>query len=319
MFGRSTVALATLVATGSLFLVGCGSSSTPAASAANKAHPAWPSTITIGAIPSENATALQASLKPIEDLIKQKLDINVKVFSGTSYSALIEAQKAHKVDLVEYGPLSYYIAKHTGAGVENIGILTQSATDDGSYHSIAWANSKQTDVKSVADFKGKKTCFVDPASTSGYLFPSYGLLKAGLDPKKDVSPVFAGAHDASIESIAKGTCEVGFSEDIIAPQLEKAGKLKASDVRQVWQSPTIPGSPIAVSTSLPKDLRDQLKKVLTTDGNVDQLTKLGICSGATACQDTLGMWGFKDPSVADYSVIDEVCAETKSTSCTNAG
>jgi hypothetical protein len=31
------------------------------------------------------------------------------------------------------------------------------------------------------------------------------------------------------------------------------------------------------------------------------------------------MWGFKDPSVADYAVIDEVCAETKSTSCTNAG
>ena len=321
MFGRSKVALLALAAAGSLMLAACGSSSTSAADSAagaNKAHPDWPSTITIGAIPAENATALQASLDPIEKLLKMKLGVDVKTFSGTSYSALIEAQKAGKVDLVEYGPLSYYIAQHTGVGVKNVGIMTQSATDNGNYHSIGWANAKQTDVKSLADFKGKKTCFVDPASTSGYLFPSYGLLSAGLNPKTDVDPVFAGAHDASIESIAKGTCEVGFSEDIIAPQLEKQGKLKASDVRQVWQSPEIPGSPWAVSTKLPQDLQDQIEKVLDTDGNADQMAKLGICSSATSCQTALGFWGFKDPSVADFSVIDKVCAATKSTSCTNA-
>ena len=232
-------------------------------------------------------------------------------------AALIEAQKAHKVDLVEYGPLSFYIAEHTGVGVENVGIMANSATDDGSYHSIGWANASQTGVNSLADFKGKKTCFVDPASTSGYLFPTYGLMQVHLNPQTDVKPVFAGAHDASLESIAKGTCEVGFSEDVIAPQLEEQGKVKASDVRQVWQSPLIPGSPIAVSTSLPADLRAQLENVLDTYGNADQLTKLGICSDAASCKKTMGIWGFKPPSVADYSVIDKVCAETKSTSCTN--
>ena len=316
MFRRTSIVLTALAAVGSIAVAGCGSDS-GSASAGNSAHPNWPSTITIGSIPVENATQLEASLEPIEKLITQKLGLKVKVFSGTSYAALIEAQKAHKVDLVEYGPLSFYIAEHTGVGVENVGIMANSATDDGSYHSIGWANASQTGVNSLADFKGKKTCFVDPASTSGYLFPTYGLMQVHLNPQTDVKPVFAGAHDASLESIAKGTCEVGFSEDVIAPQLEEQGKVKASDVRQVWQSPLIPGSPIAVSTSLPADLRAQLDNVLDTYGNADQLTKLGICSDAASCKKTMGIWGFKPPSVADYSVIDKVCAETKSTSCTN--
>lgn len=316
MSGRSKLAMLALTTAGALTLAACSSASS-APNSSSSTHAGWPSKLTIGAIPAENATALQASLAPLGKLLEKKLGVHVDVFSGTSYSALIEAQKAHKVDLVEYGPLSFHIAQHTGVGVQNVGIMAQSKTDNGGYHSIGWANASQNGVKSLADFKGKKTCFVDPASTSGYLFPTYGLMNAGLNAKTDVKPVFAGAHDASIESIAKGTCEVGFSEDIIAPQLEQKGKLEADQVRQVWQSPLIPGSPFAISTSLPADFRAQVENVLDTYGNADQLTALGICSDAKSCQTTLGMWGFKPPSVADYSIIDKVCAETKSTSCTN--
>jgi phosphonate transport system substrate-binding protein len=130
--------------------------------------------------------------------------------------------------------------------------------------------------------------------------------------------VFAGAHDASVEAIAKGTCQVGFSESTIAPVLEQEGKVKASQIRQVWQSPEIPGSPIAVSTSLPASFRAALENVLVQDANVPALVKEGICSNATSCENTLGMWGFAPPSVANFSVIAQVCAETKSTSCTKA-
>lgn len=314
MFARTHVVLAALAVVGTAALTGCGDSTE---AATNSAHPDWPAKITIGAIPAENATALQASLQPLEELLKQKLGVEVETFSGTSYSALIEAQKAGKVDLVEYGPLSFHIAQATGADITNVGIMTQSKTDNGNYHSVGWANAGQSDVHSLADFRGKKTCFVDPASTSGYLFPTYGLMQVGINAKTDVTPTFAGAHDASLESIANGTCEVGFSEDLIESDLLESGKIQQGQYRKVWESPAIPGSPFAVSNSLPQDLRDQIEKVLDTQGNVDQLTKLGICSDATSCQKTMGMWGLKPPSVADYSVIDKVCAQTRSTSCTN--
>jgi phosphonate transport system substrate-binding protein len=316
MFKRTkAAALTAMAAVGAVALAACGTSVSSSATA-NSTHPGWPSTITIGSIPTENATQLAESLQPIAQMITKKLGVQVKTFAGTSYAALIEAQKAHKVDLVEYGPLSYYIAKNQGIGVENIGILVQSATDNGNYHSIGWANSSETSVHSLKDFAGKKTCFVDPASTSGYLFPTYGLMQAGVNATTGVKPVFAGAHDASVEAIAKGTCQVGFSEDTIISELEQSGKVKPSQIRKVWESPVIPGSPIAVSTNLPASFRSALEKVLDDDANVPQLVKAGICKSASSCETTLGMWGFKPPSVANYAVITQVCNETKSVSCT---
>lgn len=320
MFRRTKAAALAAIASVSLVaLAACGSSVNSTSTTTSGAHKGWPTTLTIGSIPAENAAQLQASLTPIAKEITKHLGVQVKIFSGTSYAALIEAQKAHKVDLVEYGPLSFYIAQHENIGVENIGIIAQSATDNGNYNSIGWANASQTSVKSLKDFKGKKTCFVDPASTSGYLFPSYGLQQAGVNPTTGVKPVFAGAHDASFESIAKGTCQVGFSESTPVPQqLESSGKVKASQIREVWKSPTIPGSPIAVRTSLPASFRSALENVLDNDANVPQLVKDGFCSSASSCQATLGQWGFKPPSVANYSVIQQVCDVTKSVSCTKA-
>ena len=177
-------------------------------------------------------------------------------------------------------------------------------------------DSSETSVHSLKDFAGKKTCFVDPASTSGYLFPSYGLMQAGVNSTTGVKPVFAGAHDASVEAIAKGTCQVGFSEDNIITELEQSGKVKPSQIRKVWESPAIPGNPIAVSTNLSASFRSALEKVLDDDANVPQLVKAGLCKSASSCETTLGMWGFKPPSVANYAVITQVCNETKSVSCT---
>jgi phosphonate transport system substrate-binding protein len=319
MFRRSRFVLA-LASAALLAVAACGNSKDSAAGASGKgAHAGWPSTITIGAVPSENATALMASLAPIQQLIKDKLGIDAKVFSGTSYSALIEAQKSGKVDLVEYGPFSFYIAQNQGVKLQNLGIVTNAANSDGGYYSLGETASKNKNIKSIKDFAGKKTCFVDPASTSGYLYPSYGLLQAGINPTTGVTPVFAGGHDSSVLSIAKGTCQVGFSEDSMPPQLEKAGQLAKNAIKVVWKSPEIPGSPIAASTSLPKSLRTQLENVLVHDANAKALAKSGYCSSESECQKKIGFWGYAPPSVANFGQIATICKATKSSSCTNAG
>ena len=75
--------------------------------------------------------------------------------------------------------------------------------------------------------KGKKVCFVDPSSTSGYLFPSYNLLEAGIDPEKDITPVFAGKHDVSVQKVGEGVeCDAGFAED---SEVEKSDAVEVID------------------------------------------------------------------------------------------
>jgi phosphonate transport system substrate-binding protein len=327
---RPLVAVA-LSAAGLLALAGCGGASSSAttsssgsatgAAASSSAfgkydRTGWPSSITMGAIPSENATALAAKLAPLSKLIKDKLGVEVKIFSGTSYSALIEAQKAKKVDLVEYGPFSYYIAQNQGLKLHNVGIVINSAGSTGGYKSYAETVASNASINSLTDFAGKKVCFVDPASTSGYLYPSYGLLQEGIDPTKGITPVFAGAHDASLLAIAKGTCDAGFSYDTVLDTLTQKGQIKQGQIKVVWKSPEIPGSPVSASDYLPATLISALQDVFVNDANASKLAAGGYCGSESDCKTKLGFWGFADPKVADYGVLDQVCAATKSPTCT---
>jgi phosphonate transport system substrate-binding protein len=329
MFRSTRLGWTAAAAAGILALAACGSSSASPATSASAAsvsgsatgqydRTGWPSTITIGAIPAENAMSLAARQAPLQKLIKDKLGIEAKVFSGTSYSALIEAQKSHKVDLVQYGPFSYFIAQNQGLKLQVLGISTDKADTGGGYHSLGVTTSKNTGISSLKDFAGKKVCFVDPASTSGYLFPTYGLIQAGVNPTSGVTPVFAGAHDASVLSIGKGTCDAGFVSETTLKKMEAKGQVKPGEVTVVWKSEQIPGSPIVASESMPASLRAALQDVLVKDSSAPALAAAGYCSSEAECQKVMGRWGFADPKLGNYQLIADVCAATKSTTCTSA-
>ena len=64
-------------------------------------------------------------------------------------------------------------------------------------------------ITSLADLKGKSFSFVDPASTSGHLVPSYTIqTKAGLK-EADYKPIYAGTHPASYQAVANKKVDRG--------------------------------------------------------------------------------------------------------------
>jgi phosphonate transport system substrate-binding protein len=309
------IAVAAVAAT---MVTACASSSsgTSAAGSGNKINSSWPTTLTLGSVGQENSTTLNASLAPIADLLKAKLGITLKTTVGTSYAAMIEAQQAGKAQLIQYGPFSYWLALNSGLKIQNVGILIDSPKSDGGYYSEAVVNPKLTPgITSLKDFAGKKTCFSDPASTSGYLIPSYGLLKAGVSPTTGVTPVFAGTDSTAPLDVAKGSCQVGFTNNQSLPTIFTQNHIPQSDIKIVWTSPEIPGNPIAASDSLPASLRSAIENLLVNDANSVYLTAHHYCSSVSQCTTVMGQWGFASPSVANYSQITEVCKITKSPSC----
>jgi ABC-type phosphate/phosphonate transport system substrate-binding protein len=50
----------------------------------------------------------------------------------------------------------------------------------------------ESPIHDLASFRGHKVCFVDLNSTSGFLYPRAGLVTAGLNPDKDITPVMTG-------------------------------------------------------------------------------------------------------------------------------
>ena len=72
------------------------------------------------------------------------MDVKLNVVTGTSYSAMIEAQEAGKAQIVSYGPFSYYIATNHGLKIQNVGILTDAPNTDGAYYSEAVVDPQRT-------------------------------------------------------------------------------------------------------------------------------------------------------------------------------
>ncbi len=306
--GRAVVAAALLIGTG--LLAGCGESAV-----AGPEQGTDPEVLMLGHIPSEDSSNIDEEYKLVMNVIEKETGKEVEFQPATSYAAVIEAQRAGKVQLASYGPFSYVVAKDSGVGVTALGFLAVTKDATGGYHSTAWVPTGSP-IKDLAGFEGKKVCFVDPTSTSGYLYPSAGLLDAGLDPKKDVTPIFAGGHDSSVIAIANKQCEAGFSEDTMPEELTESGQIPAGSVTNVWTSDLIPSSPIVMSDSLSEPLKAQLTDIFSNKLNVDWLSTNGYCASADECElPSEDAWGYKPVEDSIYDGIRAVCEVTKSDSC----
>lgn len=305
-------AVAAAAAVGLLALAGCSS----ATAGASEVPDDWPTTLTFAQIPSESATGIAEDNEDILAMLEEELGVEIKLQEATSYAAVIEALRAGQVDIAGLGPFSYVVAHDGDAGVVPLGALADSADESPGYTSYGIVNP-DSGITDISGFAGKNVCFVDPTSTSGYLFPSAGLLEAGIDPANGVNPIMAGGHDASALSVADGTCDAGFAYDtMVDEELIASGQMAEGDVDVVWESEVIPGSPYVASTQLPEDLQKEILRIFTEDLNTPALIDAGICTNEEDCFLPEGKeYGFVPVEDSLYDGIRSVCDITKSEAC----
>ncbi|WP_282848012.1 phosphate/phosphite/phosphonate ABC transporter substrate-binding protein [Microbacterium oxydans] len=259
-------------------------------------------TLVFGVVPDSVDT--ETNYQPLMDYIAEITGKTVEYHESTDYAALIEAAVAGKVDVASFSGFTYVTATNNGAKLTPISsIVTEEGQEPGYFsQAIVPAGS---DITSIDDFKGKKVCFVDPSSTSGYLFPSYNLLKAGIDPKTDITPVFAGKHDVSVTKVGEGVeCEAGFAED---SEVEKSDKVKVVDETMV------PGAPLVYSSTLPDDVSTKLIDGLS-EITIDDIIAAGI-DGADTDAFRSVFYATKPVDDAYYDLIRDICKETEAEQC----
>jgi len=276
----------------------------------------WPKKFIVGAVPSENAASMTLKYKNFVDALSKEIGMPVEFYAATDYAGIIEAQVAGRVDLAFYGPFSYVLAKARGAKIDVVGSAVATPTAKPGYFSYGITKSSRSDVTKLADFKGKKICFVDPSSTSGFLYPNAGLLSVGIDATKE-STVYAGGHDSAALSVNRGTCDVGFAYDtMVDSQLIEKGDLKAGELKVVWKSGEIAGSPMAIRLDMPKSLVDIVKNFVVKKANKTGFVAMGICKDEATCQVIEDKsWGFVPYSDKEYDGVRQVCEATKSSRC----
>lgn len=301
----STVMLSMALLTGSL--AACSAPADSANSDANAGASAGKfavdaNTLVFGVVPDSVDT--ETNYTPLMEYIAKQTGKKVEYHESTDYAALIEAANAGKIDVASFSGFTYVTAVNQGAKLTPISsIVTEEGAEPG-YFSQAIV-PKGSAIKDIAGMKGKKVCFVDPSSTSGYLFPSYNLLKADIDPKKDITAVFAGKHDVSVQKTAEGVeCEAGFAED---------SEVVKSDQVSVIGETKVPGAPVVMSSDLPAELQSKLTETLK-EVSIEQIIAAGI---KNADSEAFRSVFHETKPVTDdyYDTIRDICKTTNATQC----
>lgn len=293
-------------------LAACSAPATADGSSSNAAAEGFAkdeNTLVMGMVPDQQS--VESNFQPLVDYISAKTGKEVELVQSTDYAALVEAAIAGRIDIGNFSGFTYVAATNGGAPLTPIGVTVTEEGEEPGYESLTVV-PKGSDIKSIEDLKGKKVCFVDPGSTSGYLYPSAELLAVGLNPETDVTPVFAGGHDASAQKTAQGVeCDAGFAEDAVVEETGLADGLFQEGDLEVINRVTVPGAPLVMSTNLPEDTQKSLQDALQS------ITREEIEAEGIEVTDSFAAFFYELVPVEDsyYDSVRKVCEETGAAQC----
>src|SRR5579859_7582087 len=217
-------------------------------------------TIRFGVEPYEDAAVLAPAYQPLADALGKALNCKIELNITTNYTSEIEAMRSDKLDIAEFGPLAYVFAQKL-ANAELVATFSDSSGQPATYYAsiVTWPGSGITDISQLG---GHSFAYSDPASTSGHLYPAYGLSSSGIDPDTGVQPVYAGSHTSSFEAIRNHKVDAGeLNSDQIAAATA-AGEYSPEQFVTLWQSASIPQDPITVRGDLPDAAKQKISAAL---------------------------------------------------------
>src|SRR5262249_21108223 len=205
-------------------------SAPPAGTRATRARNVCPNgQVRFGLEPYDAGPKLATAYKGLISLLQKKLACPVKLFIATNYTAEVEAMRAKKLDVGEFGPLGYIFA-HQLAKAQPVAVFGTKDRKPVTYTAALWVPA-DSPIQKVADLKGHTLALSDPGSTSGNLFPRYAMLKAGLNPDRDVKIEYAGSHTASLLALVNGKVDAGEVNSQQQATATAAGQFDASKFR----------------------------------------------------------------------------------------
>ncbi|MDQ7840149.1 MAG: phosphate/phosphite/phosphonate ABC transporter substrate-binding protein [bacterium] len=217
-------------------------------------------------VPSVDAGRVLATGSTLARMLEVATGYRVRAEVPTSYAATIEAMCAGRVDIAFFATFAYVLANRRCGAEARLVSLRQNKP----FYVAQILYRAELNAKTLADLRGKKFAFVDPASASGYLFPAALLKKNGIDPDRFFSQVvFAGGHDRVVLAIYTGSVDAGATfGDPDNPVFEARERVVAQypdvrdKVRVLMYTDPIPNDTVSFRRDLPDEVKDKAAKAL---------------------------------------------------------
>ena len=248
----------------------------------------WPKELVLGLVPALEVETLIDNLDPLTRHLEAELGIPVRSFVPMDYTGLVEAMGSARADIGMLPPFAAMLADRR-YGIQTllvatrdgeIGYPSQWFTNDPSicetelrFEEHFCATQGRTEGQMVRfgfceagleAVRGQSVAFVQPTSTSGFLFPGMQLREFGIDPQLDVNGMFVGRHDATALAVARGDARFGVSFDDIRERLCETHPNIGEQVIVFHYSPPIPNDGVQIRPGLAPDLQEAIKQAFLT-------------------------------------------------------
>ena len=216
--------------------------------------------------PSQKPTDLLAAGEEFGRVLGQLIGTPVRVTVASDYAAVIEALRNQTADLAFVHPAGYVLANREAKAR----IVAKNQWHGKTTFTSRFYVRKESGIKTLEDLRGKTMAFVDPASSSGYIYPMVLLIQKGLvknrDPKTFFREVmFAGSHDASMRALLNGHVDAIVSFDMAREQYLK-DPAERERIAFVAETPPIPEAGIAAREKLDAAVFAKVREALLKIG-----------------------------------------------------
>ncbi|PYN15066.1 MAG: hypothetical protein DME05_13070 [Candidatus Rokuibacteriota bacterium] len=200
--------------------------------------------------PSQKPTDLMATGDEFGKVITTLTGIPVRVTVASDYAAVIEALRNRTADLAFVHPGGYVLASREAKATIMVRNLWHGKS---SFTSRIYVR-RESGLKTLEELRGKTMAFIDPASSSGYIYPMVLLIQRGLVKNRDPKTffrevVFAGAHDAGMRALLNGHVDALASFDMAREQY-LGDPAERERIVVVAETPEIPEAGIAARAGL---------------------------------------------------------------------
>jgi phosphate/phosphite/phosphonate ABC transporter binding protein len=255
--------------------------------------PATEPELVFGMTPVLGVETTQRQFTPLTKYMSALLGVSVKLLVADSYGDLIDRMEAGEVDLVKFSPLAYVRARRR---IPMMTLIASHVANGSVTYSSYLVAMQDSPFGSLQDVKGTRICFVDPDSTSGYLYPYAHLLDQGILPEEDFRSVaFGGNHRACLEGLISGRYDLAATFSGALKNAREAG-LHVGELVILAKTGRIPYDAYCVRPGMDPALVTRIQKVLL---GINTLSR----TGRNVLTNTMGINGWV---VSDDQRYDDI-------------
>ncbi|MEA5581411.1 phosphate/phosphite/phosphonate ABC transporter substrate-binding protein [Nodularia harveyana UHCC-0300] len=235
---------------------------------------------------------LQINYGAFRTTLAEVLGIPIEFFPVENRTAAATALRSGQVDIVLAGPSEYVVLNSRAKAIPIVAI------ERNNYHPIIVVRA-DSNIKTLAELKGKTIAMRSIGSTSGHLAPIKMLIDAGLDPNSDVKIVILG--DQGIQALNKSQVDAWTIASDRYQRILNSQGLFAKDFSILAQGKLLPSDVFVMNNQWPDKMIEIVRSRILE--HQDQLLESLLVSEVN--QPYKGS-RFTPANDADYNVIREV-------------